>query len=210
MNDHRQKAFSIKFTTAGDVFGVKPDKIVSLKIRDNVGSYSEYHDMIQSLEQEFGVQSSPVRGELQGRGYLLTKEKARAILVEHETGLEILYVAGSIASLVALVPMILQAWGAIRRFTSPHNPFHRVEVRRLNDKGVLQEDTVQMSRHCTGDSSSLVLVAVAGLLEDEFKKLIRQIERTSPQITSLERRLAKVEAFVKDSKPSKRKSKPQK
>jgi len=37
-------------------------------------------------------------------------ERVTLILVEHETGLEILCIAGSIASLIGLVPLVLQGW----------------------------------------------------------------------------------------------------
>lgn len=205
MNDHRQNSFNIKFTSASSALGVSPQKVVSLKIRDCVNSYSEYHDMIHSLETEFGVQSSPVGGDLQGRGYLLVKQNAKVIIVEHETGLEILYIAGSIASLIALIPMILQAWGAIRRFSNPRNPFQAVEVRRLNEKGELHEDTVHMDHHSVGGESSLILTAAANILEEELQKLTSQVERLAPEITLFERRLSKVETALKVSKTSKRK-----
>ena len=210
MNEHRQNSFHIKFNTAGSALGVAPGKIVSLKIRDCVNSYSEYRDMIHSLEMEFGVHSSDVIGELQGRGYLLIKQNAKVIIVEHETGLEILYIAGSIASLIALIPMILQAWNAIRRFTNPRNPFHAVEVRRLDEKGELHENTVHMDHHTIGSESSLVLTAAANILEGELQKIICHAELLAPKITALEQRLSKVEAALKLSKSPKRKSKSKK
>jgi hypothetical protein len=207
MNDHRQNSFHIKFNTAGNALGVAPEKIVSLKIRDCVNSYSEYHDMVHALEMEFGVQSSPVSGELQGKGYLLIKQNSKVIIVEHETGLEILYIAGSIASLISLIPIILQAWNALRRFTNPRNPFHAVEVRRLDEKGELHENTVHMDHHAIGSQSSLALTAAANILEGELQKITGQAELLAPKITALEQRLSKVEAALKLSKSQKRKSK---
>jgi hypothetical protein len=193
MNDYRQSAFNVKFATAAKTLGVTPEKIVSLKIRDCVGSYDVYRDMVHSLEQEFGFQSSPVTGELQGRGYLLTKDKAHVIVVEHETGLEILYIAGSIASLIALIPIVLQAWGAIRRFADPRNPFQKVEVRKLNENGELQEDNILLNHLSVGNASNLALTAAASLLEGEFQELNRKLESLSPRILELEQRLAKLE-----------------
>jgi hypothetical protein len=113
-------------------------------------------------------------------------------------------IAGSVASLIGLIPTILQAWNALRRFSDPANPFQNFEIRRLNENGELQEDTVHLDRHGVGDASNLALTAAAGLLEDEFQKLSRQIASMSPQIAGLEKRLAKVEVELKDSKPSKR------
>jgi len=138
---------------------------------------------------------------------LLAKEKSQVIVVEHESGLEILYIAGSVASLIGLIPIILQAWSAIRRFSDPANPFQNLEVRRLNEKWELQEDTIHLNRHGLGDISNLALTTAAGLLEDEFQKLSRHIESVLPQIAALEQRLAKVEVALKNLKSSKRRSK---
>ncbi|MGD0905287.1 MAG: hypothetical protein ABR924_20530 [Terracidiphilus sp.] len=207
MNDYRQDAFKAKFATAARAMGVTPKKIASLKLRDTVNSYHEYRDLIRSLEVELGFHCSAVAGDLQGRGHLLTKEKAEVILVEHESGLEILYIAGSVASLIGLIPMILQAWNALRRFSNPGNPFQSLEVRRFNENGELKEDTVHLNRHGLGEASNMALTVAAGLLEDEFQRLTRQVESVSPQIAALEQRLAKVEAALKVPKPSTRKPK---
>jgi hypothetical protein len=92
MNNCRKNAFNVKFASAAKALDVTTEKIVSLKLRDIVSSNHEYRDLTHSLEREFGFQCSPVAGELQGRGHLVTvtKEKAKAIVVEHESGLEIL------------------------------------------------------------------------------------------------------------------------
>jgi len=207
MNDYRKNAFDVKFASAAKAFGVTSDKIVSLKIRDNVGSYSEYQDLIHSLEKEFGFHCSPVTGDLQGRGHLLTKEKTKVILVEHETGLEILYIAGSIASLIALIPMILQGWTAVRHFADPRNPFHGIEVRRLDVSGNLQEHPTHLvHRHAVADSYNLALTT-ASLLEEEFQKVTGQIELLLPRIATLERRLTELEATLKNARPAKRTAK---
>ena len=112
--NYREEAFKIKFTNAGRHLGVTPDQVISLKLRDMVSSYNDYHEMLQTLEHETGVQSLPIKDDLQGRGHLVGQGDQKIIVVEHETGLEILYVAGSIASLIALIPLVLQAWGSVR------------------------------------------------------------------------------------------------
>ncbi len=50
--------------------GAAPDQIISLKLRDMVASYSEYHDMLRILDQEAGIQSSPIQDDLQGKGLI--------------------------------------------------------------------------------------------------------------------------------------------
>jgi hypothetical protein len=202
MND-----FNAEFASAAKALGVTPEKIVSLKIRDNVSSYNEYRDLIHSLEREFGFQCSPVTGELQGRGHLLTKEKSKVIVVEHETGLEILYIAGSIASLIALIPIIMQGWSGLRQFANPKNPFNVVEVRRLDESGNLQEHpTHNFQLHGVADASNLALTT-ASLLEEEFQKVNGQIEWLLPRIAALEKRLTDVEGTLKNARPAKRSKK---
>ncbi|MGA2554848.1 MAG: hypothetical protein ABSG04_01055 [Verrucomicrobiota bacterium] len=197
MDQYRQNAFNIKFASAAVALGVTPEKIVSLKIRDMGGSHNEYRELVLSLEREFGFQCSSVAGELQGRGHLLTKEKSRVIVVERESGLEILYIAGSIASLIGLIPMILQGWNAVRRFGTPKNPFNEIEVRRLDEKGDLQEHVAPLfDRHGVSDASNLALTT-ASLLEEEFQKMKGQIERLLPRIAALEKRLTEVEGALK-------------
>ncbi|MBN2021224.1 MAG: hypothetical protein JW809_00380 [Pirellulales bacterium] len=63
---------------------------MSLKIRENVGGYHDYHVLLRELEREAGIQSQDVQGNFQGNGYLVEQSKTKVIVVEHETGLEIL------------------------------------------------------------------------------------------------------------------------
>jgi hypothetical protein len=207
MNNYRQNAFKEKFASAAIALGVTSEKIVSLKIRDLVSSYNDYRDLISSLEREFGFQCCPVTGEFQGKGHLLTKEQSKVIVVEHESGLEILYIAGSIASLIGLIPVILQGWKALRQYSNPANPFHQVEVRKLNENGELHEDNVHLNPHGVDDASHLALTVTAGLFEGEFQKLTHRVESISPQIVALEKRIAKVEVALKCAKSSKGKPK---
>ena len=105
--NYREESFRQKFCSAAQQLSVRPDQVISLKFRENIGSYEHYQELVENLQHEFGVQCSRVDKELQGRGYLLSLGPARVILVEHETGLEVLYIAGSIASLISLVPLVL-------------------------------------------------------------------------------------------------------
>lgn len=145
--DYRKKSFKIKFSNAGRQLGVKPHEVISLKIRECVNSYAEYRDFLQALVHETGIKWSPIDSELQGQGYLLSEGNNRVIIVEHETGLEILYIAGSIASLIGLVPLILHGWRAFRNRRSRRPDFddRGIEIRRLDEHGHLSEDQVHDS-----------------------------------------------------------------
>ena len=62
--------------------------------------------------------------------------------MEHETGLEILYVAGAAASIVGLIPLVINAWKSLRgRFGRP--PWREVmeppEQRAFDDHDRLVE-----------------------------------------------------------------------
>ena len=118
----------------------RPNRIP--KIPRGRSSNSDYRDLLDTLQHEAGVHYSKVDGDLQGRGYIVGLEKVKLLLVEHETGLEVLYIAGSIASSFGLIPLILQRWAAIRgRFPGRHAQFGGpVEIRRVDNAGHLQEE----------------------------------------------------------------------
>ena len=140
--DYRQRTFKTKFANAAKCLGVSPQQVISLKFRESVQSYSEYDLLMEILEREAGLIGSPIKEDLQGQGHLLQDEKNRIIVVRHETGLEILHVAGDIASLVALVGVVIQCWNYLRGHSPrPHAPdIHRVETRRLDENGRLLEE----------------------------------------------------------------------
>ena len=95
-------------------FWMSADKSYPLKFREDVGSNSDYRDLLDTLQHEAGVHYSKVDGDLQGRGYIVGLEKVKLLLVEHETGLEVLYIAGSIASCVRIDPSDPAGWAAIQ------------------------------------------------------------------------------------------------
>lgn len=189
--NYREQAFNDKFASASRHLGVRPDQIVSLKLRDVVSSYSEYHEMLQVLEHDAGVYWTEVDGNLQGRGYLLDHESQKVIVVEHETGLEILYVASSIASLIGLIPLVLQCWGAVRGYLDRRHShqFRSVEVRRLDAQGNLLEDR---SNGLTGPSAfplSILNTAVssaARILDADVRALREEVRSLSERLTVIE------------------------
>jgi len=191
--DYREEAFRRKFNNAAHHLNVSADQIVSLKFRENVGSYGDYRDLLDTLEHEAGIHYSEVDGDLQGRGYIVGLEKAKLLLVEHETGLEVLYIAGSIASLFGLIPLVLQGWAAIRgRFPGRHAKMDGpVEIRRIDNAGRLQEEHLhsqQLSASILHIGTFAPTVSMAAtLMEIEIKHLVRQIEELRHRIDAIEK-----------------------
>ena len=100
----RQSEFEDKFLDAAEFLGCRPNELVSLKLRESVVNYQEYRKLLQELEHEAGVRSKEVQGKFRGTGHLIENSKTKVIVVEHETGLEILYIAGP----------LLHFWGSFR------------------------------------------------------------------------------------------------
>jgi hypothetical protein len=125
----------------------------------------------------------------------LGSDKTKVILVEHETGLEILYIAGSIASLVALVPLILQGWGALRgRFWGRDATMdHPVEIRRVDQAGHVYEEHVH-NRQLMGSAMSIgmfvpAFTTAASLIENEIKAVTQQLELLISRVERLEEQI---------------------
>ncbi|HBG28616.1 MAG: hypothetical protein A2Y10_12690 [Planctomycetes bacterium GWF2_41_51] len=191
---NREKEFKEKFDIAAKHLGVKPEQVISMKRRDTVMSYSQYNDLVQSLEREAGLQYTEIKDGLQGKGYLLTNHKGKIIIVEHETGLEILYIAGSIASLLGLIPLVLQSWRSIRGHFSKRNDFDNdIEIRRL-ENGHLREEHAHRMFEDFGTLSS-----ISTLLENEIKRLMEDVKNLNSRVDKIEKQLA-----VKKKKASKK------
>jgi hypothetical protein len=59
-------------------------------------------------------------GDYQGRAWKLTESDGNSIIiVEYETGLEILYVTAAIASIIGLVHLVANTWGRVRNHWPP-------------------------------------------------------------------------------------------
>lgn len=190
--DYREESFRQKFAGAAQHLSVRPEQVVSLKLRENVSSYDEYRQLLDVLQHEAGLQCSEIKADLQGRGYLLGDGKNNLIVVEHETGLELLYIAGSVASLIALVPLVLQGWRALRgQFSGRHMmPDQGMEIRRIDDSGRLHEEHVH-DRHfgsfMTIGSILPALATTAGLIETEIRMISRQIQTLNSRVDALEK-----------------------
>jgi hypothetical protein len=190
--DYREKEFKNKFNAAARLLGVKPNEISSLKLRENINSYSEYHELIQFAEHEIGIQCQDVDGAFHGNGHLINHENNKIIIVEHETGLEILYISGSIASLIGLIPLVLQGWRAINRHRGGRNHMDHedVEIRRLDSSGHLIEEHIHDRNGINAISMMIfnsALLSTANLLEREMKHINEQIQSLTSRVDSLEK-----------------------
>jgi hypothetical protein len=207
--DYREESFSRKFNSAAQHLNVSSDRIVSLKFRENVGSYGDYRELLDTLQHEAGIHYSEVDGDLQGRGYMVGLGTSKLLLVEHETGLEILYIAGSIASLFSLVPMILQGWAAIRgRFPRGGKLINQpVEIRRIDRAGRLHEEHLhdhQLSASLPPMGTLAPAVAIAAtIVESDTKNLIRQMEELTCRIAAIEKKVQRGQEIrePKEAKP---------
>jgi len=191
--DYREQAFRTKFANSAKHLGVSQEEVISLKIRETVSSYGEYQSLIAALEIEAGLQCSKLTDDLQGHGYLLTDGKTKAIIVEHETGLEILYIAGSIASLIGLIPVVLSFWSGLRGRAgrSHHHGVQNVEIRRIDRTGHLVEDRAHgllptpAMTHLSLVSSALA--SAAEVLDDDLQYLREQVKTLTARVEALEK-----------------------
>jgi hypothetical protein len=127
--------------------------------------------------------------------------------VEHETGLEILYIAGSIASLLGLIPLVLQGWAAIRgRFPRRGASFdYPVEIRQIDQTGRLHEEHLhprQLSASLMPMGSLVSAITTAGtLVENEMENLVRQMEDLKSRIDVMEKEALRQRTAAKPKPP---------
>ena len=188
--DYRESTFRTKFENAAKYLKGEPTEVVSLKLRDNVNSYSEYDMLMDILVREAHVQTSPVKDGLQGKGYLIQNRDNRIIVVSHETGLEILYIAGSIASIISLIPLVLKCWNHLRGGLGRQHHSHDIEIRRLDEKGHLIE---QKTHELFGDflnpfdlTNGLLTSSVEGI-ERELRQLKSDVQALMARVDDIEK-----------------------
>ncbi len=186
--DYRESTFKAKFQSAAKILNVSPNKIWSLKVRDSVGSYREYDLLMDMLEREAHILKSQADGNLQGKGYLLQHGKNQIIIVSHETGLEILYVAGSIASIIGLIPLVLKCWSYLQGGRGQRN-FHNIETRHFDEKGHLVEEHESGLFDDVHSSFGLMSGLVASAVEDidgDLRQLRANIQDLTVRVETLE------------------------
>jgi hypothetical protein len=179
---YRRAAFARKLDSAGKCLGVPSSQVVSVKVRDDAAGHYEYAGLLDELIALPGghLREEAAPGEFQGRAHMVSAGEERIILVEHETGLEVLYIAGSVASLLSLVPLILQAWGALRqrhRGHRPHGDVGHVEIRHIDEQGRLVETRIPVMSHI--GSPLAVFEHHLRMQEERIAGLERRLEHLS-------------------------------
>ena len=145
--DNRNDSFTRKFSDALNYLGNNSiHDLVSIKYR-NSANYEDYSALIDGLLNEMNLEAKQVQGDFQGKAWLVSDNlKNKALLVEHETGLEILYIAGSIASLISLIPLINAVWKYVvsKPLISARYRENEIgiEIRIIDSKGQLLEQCV--------------------------------------------------------------------
>jgi len=135
-----EKYFEQKFNECSKFIKTRPKNIVSLKyrgIRDN----NFYQELLGNLNGIEGLQVSNLGNVMNGISHKISYASQDIIIVEHETGLEILYISGSIASLIGLVLQVASMIGDGRnRMHSYSDDFRDVEIRYFNKHGDFIEE----------------------------------------------------------------------
>jgi len=191
--DYRQTAFSNKFKSASEHLDTNPEQIVSIKVRGKVYNYEDYNLLLEKLTHLIRVQPKAIQGDFQGNAYIVSDHRQRVIIVEHETGLEILYVAASIASLVGLVPTILQLWNTIRTRKSNKSARYQVdsiEIRYLDSKGRLLEDKqLDIISYYNFNSILPILLFQRRLeeLDNSLQQYINDVEHLKQRVQAMEK-----------------------
>ena len=134
------KYFEQKFNDCSKLLMSKPNDIVSLKYRD-IRDHDYYTELLDKLHAIRGIKIENIGRILNGQAYSVSYGEQKIILVEHETGLEILYISGSIASLIALVLQVGTMISDHRRKSTPFQHDHReTEIRYFDEKGNFIEE----------------------------------------------------------------------
>ena len=129
-----------KLEECGLLLNVKPSQIVSLKCREMM-DHGYYTDLLDRLKATNTIHIKDVGSAFNGHAYLVSRGAQNIVLVEHETGLEILYIASSIAGLVRFVLQVGSMIGNRRRHhMGPPIHLDDVEVRYLDEADNLIEE----------------------------------------------------------------------
>jgi hypothetical protein len=192
--NYRSQMFERKFKDAAKIFGTTPEQIVSVKLREENVSYEQYRNLVKILEQEARLHCEQIDGQLQGTAYLINDKQDKVIVVEHETGLEILYIAGSTASLIGLIPLIIQSWRFIHNhlFGRHRHNNDDIEIRHLDNKGHLQEENI----HNDFDANTMLMnplyissISDMAVMRREIMELRDSVRKLSDRIESIENRV---------------------
>jgi len=174
--------FLAKFKSAAVELNVASYRnIESLKFRD-----IRFHDYRELINELSPLKVTEIKGNYQGRAWKLADADGNSlIIVEHETGLEILYAVGAVASIASLVPLIINTWGRMRDHLPPF-------------KGRFGTDAPERRRF--DRNNSLVEEPASPVDAIVLQHLLRQYDALSERISSLEAELMSLKRRI-DSPP---------
>ena len=177
--NNREDSFFRRFKSAQISLGIQEIKnLVSFKYRDDSVVPSEYSHFVDDyLRRMLDLKVLRLDGDFGGQAWLVTdKSHNKLILVEHETGLEILYVLGSLASLIALLPLVSSSWIKLRQRFSRHTfespSMNGVEIRQFNQNNALIEKQAPSAEIYVLDA----MLQDHLLLKEKVSKLEAEIE----------------------------------
>jgi len=196
--EYRKNNFIQKFTSASEILNSNFEKVISIKFRENVQDYQVYTRLKEKLKIFANPKITELNKDFQGKAYLVSQSKEKVIIVEHESGLEILYIAGSIASLVGIIPLIVQIWKSTHKSQDKYDRHYQeerleTEIRYFNnnqelieereyelfeknqnvfDHGVSKEFIVRLDKILSDQSSRITyLESSIKMLEEKIDKL---------------------------------------
>jgi hypothetical protein len=183
--ENRDQRFLAKFKAAAFELGCNSHReIESLKFRGNgYATDADYRKLLEELKslRVTELAEGKPSGDYQGRAWKVTDSELNSvIIVEHETGLEILYVAGAVASVASLVPLIINLWNRLRNhdFPSPWRTGpHRLERRMLDERD-----------HLIDSPFASLDVVVIQRLAREYSELKQRVAHLEKVVSSLEKR----------------------
>jgi hypothetical protein len=180
--DWRKKTFVAKFqVAAAELNAASYRDIESLKFRDSTGSH-DYRDLITELSP---MEVAEIQGDYQGKAWKITDANDNSIIiVEHETGLEILYVVGAVASIVSLVPVIVNVWNTMRDHWAPP---HRGRF-----------GTGGLERRRFGKNGKLIEEPAPPVEAIMLQYMLNQYDRLSERISSLEAEVLGLKKHLSD------------
>lgn len=170
--------------------------VEALKFRDSTSSH-DYRELLAELGTLKAVEA---QGNYQGKAWKLTDANDNSIIiVEHETGLEILYVVGAIASIVSLVPIIVNTWNRIQDHWPPFRErpgMDGIKIRHFDRRNRLIEEPAPPVE--------------ALILQHLLKQNDKLVERMSSLETEVSKLKIRMKNHPKSSDKMKRRSSPDK
>lgn len=180
--DWRRKTFLAKFQAAAvELNAASHRDIESLKFRDMVG-FHDYRERELLVKELGSLTVLDIKGNYQGKAWKVTDADGNSIIVvDHETGLEILYVVGAAASIIGLVPIIIDTWSRIRCHWPPF-------------RGRFGTGTSEIRRF--GKNDRLVEEPAPPIEAIVLQHLLRQYDTLSGRISSFEAEVSSLKNLI--------------